>query len=287
MGGASRPSSASDQPWLVVAATTPAYSAAATLLAERLGAPLLEVTERPVAGDALAGHGAPVGALLEVSGAGLALVAPSGARITAAEAWLRGKALPGADLLGRALLSRRGGGPPSVVDATAGLGADGFHLAVLGHRVEMLEREPVLVVLLEDVLERARAGLLGVTAADAARRISLTAVDARQYLADRPKYAEIVYLDPMFPPRKGGALPPKGMALLREVLRSVPETAEREGAELLSAALAAAERRVVVKRATRSAPLAGRPPSGSIEGRSVRYDLYAPVKSGAGSGGGS
>ena len=53
-------------------------------------------------------------------------------------------------------------------------------------------------------------------------------------------------------------------------------TAEEE-ATLLAAARRAAGQRVVVKRPRKAEPLGGVQPSGSIEGRTVRYDLYAPL----------
>ncbi len=45
---------------------------------------------------------------------------------------------------------------PSIIDATAGLGKDGFLLASLGCYVTMIERSPLLAALLSDGLERAK-----------------------------------------------------------------------------------------------------------------------------------
>lgn len=251
----------------VVALDVPAAARAATL-AERLG---LEF----IAADAVQAD--PSAAALEVSSAGLAIRSAGGVRVTAATAKLTSPLLPGRDLLARALLTGQPGGPPGVVDATAGLGADGFHLAALGHRVVMIEREPLLAVLLEDALSRALAGELGATAAAAAGRVTLVEGDARDYLASMQASTAIVYLDPMFPSKSGRALTGKGMNTLRLEQQRDPAAAQAEDATLLAAARAHASRRVVVKRPLRGEPLGKLAPSGSLRGRTVRYDLYAPL----------
>lgn len=218
-------------------------------------------------------RGAPDGALvLAVGAGGLTLRLGDGPRVTAAADALARAPRQAPDPLWRAVLAGR----EAVVDATAGLGADGFHLAARGARVTMVERSPLLAALLEDALGRAAGGELGPAAEEAAGRVELVVGDARAVLrsgAVPPERLGVVYLDPMFPETGGRALPPKGMALLREVLG----TDEDGAAELLAAAREAAGRRVVVKRHLRAEPLAGAAPSGSLRGRTVRFDVYAPL----------
>lgn len=154
--------------------------------------------------------------------------------------------------------------PPTVIDATAGLGRDAFVLAALGCEVTLIERQPVVAALLRDGLRRA--------AADAetrpiAARMRLRIADARAALAGAR--AEVVLVDPMHPPRRKGAAVKKEMRLFREL---VGDDADAEA--LLGAALSAATRRVVVKRPRGAAPLAGPAPSGAVEGRSTRFDIY-------------
>jgi len=258
----------------VVAPREAADLAAATEWARRLGAPLVGARwdARDLERDV------PSSVVLEVGAAGLALVGPAGERVTAADGRLGGHPLPGRDALARAALTRRPEGPPTVIDATAGLGADGFHLAALGHEVTLLEREPLFAALLADTLARAGAGEFGEAARAAAGRATLVQVDARAYLAATGPVVEVVYLDPMFPRTGGAALPGKGMAAFRTALAVEPQPGAEEEAELLSAARARATRRVIVKRPVRAAPLGGVAPSGSLGGRTVRYDLYAPSR---------
>jgi 16S rRNA (guanine1516-N2)-methyltransferase len=173
----------------------------------------------------------------------------------------------GSNLLRRAALAG-GSEPPRVVDATAGLGQDAFALAEWGCQVDLIERSPVVAALLEDGIARA---LERPETAAAAKRMSLLQGDAVDLLP-RLAGAAVVYLDPMYPRSGREGRKAKGMRMLRQLLGDDPDAGE-----LLEAARRAAARRVVVKRPLRAPPLAGRRPSGSLKGTTVRYDLYGPL----------
>lgn len=211
----------------------------------------------------------------------LELAVPGGPAVAAAGELLS-RPRPGTgDPLWRATLAGRA----TVIDATAGLGADAFHLAAKGAKVVMLERSAVIVALLRNALERAASGVLGADAMEAAARLALVHGEAVELLARGAPptgimalAADVVYLDPMFSVTNDKAAPQKGMAVLRRLLAGAgTELAHEEELALLDAARRRAARRVVVKRGRKAAPLAGVPPSGSIQGRTVRYDLYAPL----------
>ena len=202
----------------------------------------------------------------------LELAVPGGPAVTAAWTLLQRPRPGSSDPLWRALLA----GKEQIVDATAGLGSDAFHLAAKGAEVTLIERSPVLAALLADTLAAARSGLLGPAAVATAERLELLVGDAAQLLTGAAVApAGVVYLDPMFDGVSGSAAPPKGMAVLRRLFAEDEQDLAEESA-LLRAARATAAKRVVVKRALRAAPLAQVPPSGSLRGRTVRYDLYAP-----------
>ena len=133
-----------------------------------------------------------------------------------------------------------------VVDATAGLGRDALVLAHLGCRVLLVEQSPLMHALLADGFRRS-----GIEAtpefASVLARMQLLHADARQWLAaaargenERP---DVVYLDPMFPPRGKQAKVKKDIALLHHLLGS-----EQDVGSLLQTALAVARYRVVLKR---------------------------------------
>jgi 16S rRNA (guanine1516-N2)-methyltransferase len=157
-----------------------------------------------------------------------------------------------------------------VIDATAGLGQDAFVLATLGATVTLVERSTVVGALLEDALGRARAHP---TVGEIAARMRLVVGEAREVLEalkttlGRP---DVVYLDPMYPHRRTRSLPKKEMRVFR---RLVGDDADAEA--LLRAALECARSRVVVKR-PRGAPPLGAAPSGHLESKNTRFDLYIP-----------
>ena len=155
-----------------------------------------------------------------------------------------------------------------VVDATAGLGRDSFVLADLGCRVTLLERAAVAFALLRDGLVRAQCSE-DTWLRDVSARMSLQRVDARDWLAEHAGGPDVVYLDPMFPERKKSARVKKEMWLFHQLI-GVDSTES----ELLAAALAAAQWRVVVKRPSRAPHLSDREPHHLIPGKTVRFDVY-------------
>lgn len=156
----------------------------------------------------------------------------------------------------------RAGGPREVVDATAGLGRDAGLLAATGARVILLERHPLLHALLADALDRAdeevRAGM------------QLFHADGADWLVSGGARRKLVCLDPMFPPMNRRAALRKEQQWLQLLLG---QPSAQEECRLLDAALQGA-RRVVVKRPARAEPLDRRPPHHSLDGKTVRFDVY-------------
>ncbi|HNQ23340.1 MAG TPA: class I SAM-dependent methyltransferase [Phycisphaerae bacterium] len=172
--------------------------------------------------------------------------------------------------LARAIGLRRG--KPTVVDATAGLGGDTLLLAGWGCTVTAVERCGVVHALLRDGIMRARAEgppALG----RAVERVSLLHADARVLLTqlDEATRPDLVYLDPMYPPRrKATALAKKHMRILRTLVGDDPDAGE-----LLDIARRVARHRVVVKRLCLAPPLADNPVARHC-GKIARYDVYLP-----------
>ncbi|MCL1979528.1 MAG: class I SAM-dependent methyltransferase, partial [Proteobacteria bacterium] len=172
---------------------------------------------------------------------------------------------PGQELLVQAA-KVRGCSRPLVIDATAGLGRDGFLLAAAGCRVRMIELHPVIAALLADGLSRARNTPALATAAG---RIELVVGDAREQMLKLPEPPEVIFLDPMFPERTKSALVGQELRLLQLL---APKGCDPES--LLPAALAVSTRKVVVKRPLKATPLAALAPSYTRRGKAVRFDVY-------------
>ncbi len=161
-----------------------------------------------------------------------------------------------------------------VVDATAGLARDGYLLAVCGATVTLVERQPVLALLIDDALTA-----LQLANAEVHARLTLVQGESLPYLeacraqekAERP---QVVYCDPMFPPREKTAAVGGDMQVLHKLVGDTPDASD-----LLAAALRAATRRVVVKRPLRAEALSASGlahihPSYALEGRASRFDVY-------------
>lgn len=158
--------------------------------------------------------------------------------------------------------------PLKVIDATAGLGRDTFFLACLGCDVRAIEKNPVLMALLQDGYQRGlNSSEVGKILAD---KVRLIHADAIEYLKNikKSERPDVIYIDPMFPEKKKTALSPKEMQTLQALLGT-----DQDPLTLLEAALGAATSRVIVKRPLKSKQV--KPGvNHSYTGKSVRYDLY-------------
>lgn len=172
------------------------------------------------------------------------------------------------------------GEKPTLIDATAGLGHDSLLMAHLGANVRLIERHPILFVLLEYAKVQAeRDPFLQATM----QRIQLIHADSNCYLnelAQKGEYLDVVYLDPMFPQRdqnqqaiKKQAQVKKQMQLLHMLL---PEDGEMDlGDQLLDLAKKIAKR-VIVKRPRHAVYLAEQHPDHQWLGDACRFDAYFP-----------
>ncbi|MCI5132036.1 MAG: hypothetical protein D3904_11065 [Candidatus Electrothrix sp. EH2] len=183
------------------------------------------------------------------------------------------------ELLVRAVEGKGGKGQAllNVIDATGGLGRDSFLLAAAGHRVSIFERESIIATLLADGLERAAVHPETEAICARIRLIVGDAVPALEAMqaagADQGGGAgegvDVVYLDPMFPERRKAALVKKELQIL-QLLAEQDAAPER----LLAAALKVAVQRVVVKRPLKAPCLTALPPSHSLSGKTIRFDVY-------------
>lgn len=262
--------SSSGQFELALLPATTADNDYAASLAQQLGLPALAAGIDPVdcsAVDALlivedrilrlqqTGRGAPGAVVVNFGSAGMRHRRNAGAR----------------ELLGRAVgLQKKS--TLRVLDATAGLGTDAFVLADMGCEVLLCEREPVIAQLLSSGLDAAAGSadpwLRGVVA-----RMQFCPGDARE-VSQRQIQQEIdvIYLDPMFPPRRKSAAVKKTMALFQRLLHGA--IAPQDADALLLWALQQGAARVVVKRPAKAPALAAQSASHTISGKSVRYDVY-------------
>jgi 16S rRNA (guanine1516-N2)-methyltransferase len=157
---------------------------------------------------------------------------------------------------------------PRVADVTAGLGRDAFVLAALGCDVTLVERSPVVHVLLQDGLKRAFESD-DIHVREILSRMHLVHADSLEWLDSQEERFDVITLDPMFPERRKSALVKKEMRFFHDLIGS-----DSDAAGLLELARSRCRHRVVVKRPARAMPLANLEPSFSITGKSTRFDIY-------------
>ncbi|MHC5004159.1 MAG: class I SAM-dependent methyltransferase [Planctomycetota bacterium] len=104
-----------------------------------------------------------------------------------------------------------------------------------------------------------------------AGRLEVVEGDARTVLPALAPPPDVVYVDPMYPPkRKRSALPPKPIVIVRRLVGP-----DEDAGELLSVARRVALRRVVVKRPPWAPPLSDDAVA-SHAGKLARYDVFRP-----------
>lgn len=157
---------------------------------------------------------------------------------------------------------------PSVIDATAGLGRDAFVLASLGCQVKMVERHPVVRLLLQDGLRRAYAD--AEIGAMLQQNLQLLPISHIEQLDPQRDFADVVYLDPMFPHKQKSALVKKEMRLFQQLVG-----ADLDADSLLEPALKLARKRVVVKRPDYAPFLAQKTPHFERTTKNHRFDIYS------------
>ena len=158
-------------------------------------------------------------------------------------------------------------GSPSevVVDCTAGWGSDASHMAASGWKVIAIEANPVIFALLSIALHQSDDQRLK-------QLLTLCQGHAMDVLGTLPQPVDIIYLDPMYPPKPNSAAPKRPLMILQHL--GLTDDLE---ADLLNLARRTARKRVVVKRPHYAPPLLPGC-SGATRGKLVRFDIYPPLE---------
>lgn len=153
----------------------------------------------------------------------------------------------------------------TIVDATPGLGRDAYVLAALGATITLIERSPVIYLLLFDGLRR-----LAMAEPELASRLTLKFGNSANVMLQMPESsADVVYLDPMFPHKKKSALVKRDMRMVQQMVGS-----DDDASALLPAAKHAAKLRVVVKRPNYAPNLTEETPFMVMSSKKHRFDVY-------------
>lgn len=160
---------------------------------------------------------------------------------------------------------------PHILDTTAGLGRDSFMLAFLECKVTMLERNPIIFLLLQNGLNIA---IEDEKVKEIIERMTLVNENSIEFLKTNKELFDVIYIDPMFPKSKKSRLVKKDMQIFREIVGD-----DIDSSELLKLAIRQNVKRVVVKRMTNSENIANIKPNFEIKGKTTRFDVYTPINS--------
>jgi len=154
-----------------------------------------------------------------------------------------------------------------IIDATGGWGGDALLMCAQGYQVTLLERQPIMAVMLSDAMSRL-SGTVWARDNDVVVP-TVVKVDSIHALRNVASKADCIYLDPMFPPKKKkSAAVNKNMQLLQWLVGE-----DRDSTALLGAAIVGGAARIVVKRPDHAEPLKAKP-SVRFSSKLVHYDVY-------------
>lgn len=160
----------------------------------------------------------------------------------------------------------------TILDVTGGFGYDAALLACMGWQVTCVERVPAMAAMLGLAL---RESMRSVSHAEALQdRLTVMHGEAKEVIQARSVPMDVIYMDPMFEPRQGSALPRKPAQLLHRLVEP-----NWDAGDLFKVAQMACHR-VVVKRPDDGPPLAPNPDL-TFTTRQVRYDVYLQTTGGS------
>lgn len=148
--------------------------------------------------------------------------------------------------------------PKTLIDTTPGVLKDSFMLAARDIHITAVERNPLLYIMVKQALRHVDVS------------INYLFADAKQQLANHP--ADIIYIDPMYPPKRKSAQVKKDMQILHQIIG-----ADTDAHKLLTAAKQQQQNhnsRIVVKRPNYADPLGDEKPDFISKTGATRFDVY-------------
>lgn len=151
----------------------------------------------------------------------------------------------------------------SILDCTAGLGRDGFTLASNGFNVTMIEKNPIIVLLLKNGLQRF------IQKTKNQNKLSLLYGDSYDYLNLYNGQFDYIYIDFMFNKIKRKSLSSKN----DETLKLLADDEENRF-RLLEIARKKCKFKVIVKGSKNLSSIPNLNPNYSIKTKLLRYDIF-------------
>ena len=155
-----------------------------------------------------------------------------------------------------------------VFDLTAGWCTDAAAMVGMGARVTAFEVNPLAFHMTKFALKHCQ---------DPELQQNLDLINANgSNCVELASVPDVVYLDPMYPPRSGSAASPRAITLLREIVNETANRSASSETSLLRIARDVAGHRVVAKRPHHAPPIEESGKVGEIRSKQLRFDIYAP-----------
>lgn len=155
----------------------------------------------------------------------------------------------------------------NIIDATAGLGKDAFIFFSYGCKVTMIERHPILSILLFDGLKRGyQDKKIGHLIKKNINIIYNTSMNINQLNIPKP---DVIYLDPMFQKKKNNALSKKEIRTIQNLVKYDFNTNL-----LFQKCFLFCKNKVVVKRPKNEKTISKKKPNYNIKTKKYRFDIY-------------
>ncbi|MBS82864.1 MAG: hypothetical protein CMD65_01875 [Gammaproteobacteria bacterium] len=150
----------------------------------------------------------------------------------------------------------------NILDCTGGFGKDSFILHSMGHSVTMIEKNPIVTILLKNALERFKISKFS------NNKLSLFHGDAYDYLYNTDQDFDYIYIDFMFDKSKE-KLSSKNI----ETLKILTNNYNKKD-ELIRLAINKVKDRIVIKNYKKNLPLYVGKSDYTIFTKLLRYDMY-------------
>lgn len=171
-----------------------------------------------------------------------------------------------------------------VLDTTGGILRDAIMMAAMGCKVWACEAHPLIATLARDGLERAQRNALLATIIGDENRFKFFNVDSylilKEFLDNKDLIRpDIIYLDPMFPPKRKSSIAKREIQWLQRIHALTPtmypDYSPSTAENIFKLALKIALKRVIVKRPLHAPTLSATPAlSFSKNFQSARFDIY-------------
>ena len=155
----------------------------------------------------------------------------------------------------------------TILDTTGGWGGDSMLMATQGYEVTILERNPLMALLLSDAFAYLKRYVDSIQSPLMVPDVKL--VNSIEALSDLAVAVDCVYVDPMFPPKKKkSAATNKQMQLLQWMVGE-----DEDASMLVEQSINHGAKRISVKRPDYAEPLY-RKPNQQFSSKLVHYDVY-------------